>query len=106
MKTYELKNTVRCNHGYTYKTCLRLKDGDKDWVLSVENSPGSWYLKTLLGLDHFSNGPTGDFIWLDWGQRWSVTGMAAAIKEAVDHLLNNENYNLNPEADPCRFLNL
>jgi hypothetical protein len=105
MKTYELKNTVRCNHGYSYKVSLKLKAGDTDWVLSVDNSPGSWYLKTLLGLGHFSNGPTGDFIWLDWGQRWSVSGMAEVIKEAVDYLLDNENYNLNPPP-PLPSLNL
>ena len=100
MKTYQLKNTVTCNHDYTYEVYLRLKDGDKDWVLSVENSPGSWYLKTLLGLDHFSNGPTGDFIWLDWGQKWSVSGLAPVITEAVSYLVDNEDYDLTPEPDP------
>lgn len=104
MKTYELKSTVTCNHGYTYKVSLRRKDGDRDWVLSVENSPGSWYVKTLLGLDHFSNGPTGDFIWLDWGQKWSVSGMSKAITEATIYLLENEDYDMTPEPDPCANL--
>ncbi len=99
MKTYELKNTVKCNHGYTYKVSLKLKEGDSDWVLSVENSPGSWYVKTLLGLDGLTSNPTGDFIWLDWGQKWSVSGMAPVISEAMDYLLSNESYDMTPEPD-------
>ncbi len=85
MKTHELKNTVRCNHNYTYKVSLECKEGG-DWVIHINDAPGCWYLKTLLGKDRFSKTPTGDFIWLDYGQNWGATGMSAVIAEAVDYL--------------------
>lgn len=48
-------------------------------------TPGSWYLSSLLGLDGFasSRGPIGDRIAIDYGQGWFVTGMVAALREAV-----------------------
>jgi hypothetical protein len=60
------------NHGYHYAVTLR--DGGYTPVVSVEKTPGKWYLTTLMG-------HAGDSLSIDYGQNWYVTNFGAIRDE-------------------------
>lgn len=78
--------TVTDNHGHTYDVHLlgkypgtRPSQGDpyKGASISVDNTPGSWYVKTLAV-------QPSDGISIDYGQGWEIpSGMLQIINKAV-----------------------
>jgi hypothetical protein len=75
-----LRTKARDNHGYEYRVYLEM-DKDRKWVLHVADTPGHWYMSTLLE-------STGlrDRISLDFGQKWDVINFDEIMAEAV-HLV-------------------
>tara|TARA_Y100000034_G_C6866259_1_gene394848 strand:+ start:729 stop:1022 length:294 start_codon:yes stop_codon:yes gene_type:complete len=64
------------NYGNSYWVTLELKEGDKlGWILSIDETPGSWYVKTLQGKDGFSNGRSSGQVAIDFGQKWYCTNI-------------------------------
>jgi len=71
MKKITLPIKATDNHGYSYWVTLKLKDGDKlGWILSIDETPGSWYMDTLLGKDEYSGSRSTRKIYIDFGQDW------------------------------------
>lgn len=73
------------NFGHTYAVELELKHSPHwgwKWVLVVVNTPGRWYLTTLLNDDPDL---VRSRLYVDYGQRWMITNfdlvMKAALKE-------------------------
>lgn len=51
------------------------------WILSIEGTPGNWYMSTLL--ENFQKKGVPEYIWIDWGTRWSCTNWRKVLGEAV-----------------------
>jgi len=64
------------------------KDADGDdtmqykWVLHIVDTPGQWYVSTLLGADE-GFAACGNELYIDGGQEWLCTNMDAIMKEAL-----------------------
>ena len=69
------------NHGNEYEVAL------KNWcagiVLSIEKTPGKWYLSTLMRHD-------GPIISIDNGQNWDCVNFRAVLNCALDHVFTLE----------------
>ena len=94
--TKTLKTKARDNHGHEYPVHLTLSQGPvgtfgpglehlaeqykNRWVLCVKNTPGSWYMSTLL-----ERGVQAQ-IALDFGAGWMVTNFSDVMREAIDNL--------------------
>jgi hypothetical protein len=91
-----LKTQAKDNHGYSYKVVLRFEEKQigqtidlatgkwhnapcHKWVLSIENTPGKWYMSTLLESDKYSSG-----ISLDFGQNWNCDNFQEVLNEAKE----------------------
>jgi len=61
-------------------------DGDdtlqNKWVLHIVDTPGQWYVSTLLGADE-GFAACGNELYIDGGQEWLCTNMDAIMKEAL-----------------------
>ena len=58
-------------------------DSDTLWIEYDESSrtPG-WPLKSILFGDKYGTGkPTGDMLYIDYGHKWFVTGLAPILKK-------------------------
>lgn len=53
---------------------------NREWVLRIENTPASWYMKTLLE-DRRGGWPMT--ISIDFGQKWSCTNFGEVLKAAM-----------------------
>lgn len=70
----EMKSTAFCGpHADTLRKMMSHK-----WTLIIDGTPGQWYLSDILGkyLDPKS------YIFIDGGQDWRCTNIAAILKEA------------------------
>lgn len=74
-----LSNNIRSDSGTEYRAILKQqKEGD---VLVIQQkvddewfpTPGQWYVSTLM------EDPLRDEIYIDWGQRWKVSGIREAL---------------------------
>jgi hypothetical protein len=76
-KTYEHKVTL------TLKT-TNLKDYkfNHKWILDIEDTPGHWYLSTLLETPSRLTGPESRLA-IDFGQGWYCENIGALLREAV-----------------------
>lgn len=81
--TYLVLNTRAIdNHGHSYEVRLLRSDYEKipSLVLRILDTPGSWYLKTILGRDGFGP-PIRDKISIDFGQNWDCINMDQVMAE-------------------------
>ena len=74
-----LKTRAKDNHGYEYTVYLEMDPKDKKWVLHVEDTPGHWYMSTLMESPELRS-----TISLDFGQRWDVINFDEIMAEAID----------------------
>ena len=67
------------NHGFEYNVHLALEKylGRPAWVLVIEDTPGRWYMATIL------EEGWADLIWIDYGQRWSIVNFIEIMREAI-----------------------
>jgi hypothetical protein len=79
----KLKARALDNHGHEYAVWLSFEHSDImgwKWILGVEDTPGHWYMSTLL-----ENGyPRHRWIAIDCGQDWNIVNFDQVMKEAVD----------------------
>jgi hypothetical protein len=74
-----LSNNIRSDSSIEYRAILKQKD-DGD-VLVIQQkiddewfpTPGQWFVSTLM------EDPLRDEIYIDWGQRWKVSGIREAL---------------------------
>lgn len=79
---------------YQYRWIVQLSDKSfNDSVLKVqikytdwENTPGQWYVGTILNKEGYMGGQISDKIFIDQGQNWYVTGLNDAVLEIKDKL--------------------
>ena len=85
MKTLigKLNAVVIDNHGTLFVPCIyTMKDGEEPSVIfeSADGvSKGCWSVSTLAMITH-------DNLYLDYGQRWYVTGMTALRQEFAEYI--------------------
>ena len=88
MKTQKiLKAEIKCQSrgkesSQRYRAVLMTEDGKPSIKIDQEikgnwHGTYSWYLETLLER-------RSDFLWLDYGAQWAVTGMEKALDEAEE----------------------
>jgi len=75
------------NKGYNYEVELVLRESKHfglKWVLIIVNTPGQWYISTLLNSQY---NPAGSKVmWIDYGQNWRIENfdeVLAAAKAAI-----------------------
>lgn len=88
MTTLKLKTmAIATYQGKTYEHAVTLAKAEpnkwvknsiheRDWVLKIVDTPGSWYMTTLEERPH----PT---IWIDAGAGWDCINFGAVLNEAV-----------------------
>lgn len=70
----ELQSTLQDNHGYIYKAWM---EGSNLKIKEITGrTAGTWSWPVSSFNDRSSDG-----LYLDYGQKWYVTGMVALIKE-------------------------
>lgn len=77
-----LKIKAQDNHGHSYDVELILQHSEHwgyKWALSIVNTPGRWYMTTLLDGGY---GPLHSMIYIDFGQRWCCTNFDKVFAEA------------------------
>lgn len=76
--------TTRDRHGKTYTHPVHLLRSDYDripsLILYIDNTPGRWYLSTLLGRDGYGR-EVGTTIAIDAGQNWDCINMDEVMRE-------------------------
>jgi hypothetical protein len=65
--------------GYNYPVILR--KGTMGWVLSVQGTPGTWYMESIDSV--------GDRLALDYGQGWYLENATQLVKEARHAIYRN-----------------
>ena len=85
---YPLTRMVKDNFTNWHTASLKLTRYGK-WALSIDKTPGTWNMSSLLGECEWSPEPVGDMIWLDWGQKWYVEGFTALLEEAQRVMRDN-----------------
>jgi len=75
----DLKTKAVDNHGHRYRVYLELKPDVMQWVLVIADTPGHWYMSTLL-----QNPRLRDTIAIDYGQNWNVINFRQIMDEAID----------------------
>ena len=81
-----LRTQARDNHGHTYVVELWLKNTPsrgKKWVLQIRNTPGSWYMSTLLEGNYNEKNSK---IWIDFGQNWLCSNFGEVMAEAKEQV--------------------
>ena len=81
------KTLLKSSTGQNYTASVGHKNGMTTVTIhAAEGTFGEWkwYLQSLLGLDHYSEG-INDQLFLDFGQNWYVTGMKELLREVVNH---------------------
>lgn len=86
-----LKIKAKDNHGHEYGVELQMwtapnrpmSDSSRDkWILRILNTPGSWYMSTLLeSHNHWQYG-----IAIDLGQGWYCTNFREVMDEAKQEI--------------------
>lgn len=94
MITKTLKKKAKDNYGHEYNVVLRFEEtcvGQtrhpetkewyhapcNKWVLSIESTPGKWFMSSLLDYTNVN-------IWIDAGQKWSCNNILGLIEEAKE----------------------
>lgn len=80
-----LKTKAKDNHGYEYEVYLDLTKDSKKWVLHVDNTPGHWYMTTLIE-SMLVRGNRLDRLAIDHGQGWYVENFRDIMVEAIDKI--------------------
>lgn len=83
-----LKTKAKCTYSNgksTHRVYLEPGDNGKQ-VLVIEDTPGRWYVVTLLGLDGYGV-RVGDRLAIDYGQDWYVENMGAILGEVTKDML-------------------
>lgn len=92
-----LKTQAKDNYGHQYEVILFLeetaggqtrnpetgewwREPTNKWVLKIKDTPGSWYMSTLLG----SGGLYPGGIAIDYGQKWNCTNFQEVLNEAKE----------------------
>lgn len=78
--TKTLKVRAQDNHGYEYPVSLEMDKYHK-WVLRIEDTPGHWYMSTLL-----EDGRFPETISVDLGQKWDIINFGDVMREAVTRI--------------------
>ncbi len=75
-----LKTQARDNYGYSYPVSIVVEDRDGflvgERILKIHDTPGSWYLRTLLASS------VGARLAIDYGQDWYCENIQSLIEEA------------------------
>lgn len=78
----KLRTEALDNHGYRYAVWLIFDHNDTmgwKWILRIDNTPGSWYMSTLIK----GGFPRGERIAVDAGQNWVILNFGEILAEAV-----------------------
>lgn len=80
---HTLKTKALDNHGHRYAVRLVFDHSDImgwKWLLRIENTPGHWYMSTLLEHGY----PRQSGIAIDAGQNWNIINFDEVVAEAIE----------------------
>ncbi|MEY2714896.1 MAG: hypothetical protein RIT24_1239 [Planctomycetota bacterium] len=83
IQSVTLPSSAVDNHGHAYTVTIETGDPHFGPVLHVKNTPGRWFLKTLL------DGRPRARIAIDCGQHWIVDNFDAVMAEAMQAVAAN-----------------
>lgn len=83
IESVTLPSSAVDNHGHAYVVKIEAGDPHFGPVLHVKNTPGRWFLKTLL------DGRPRARIAIDCGQHWIVDNFDAVMAEAMKAVAAN-----------------
>jgi hypothetical protein len=93
-KSYSLSDDKTKKHDYNVHILKNFEDDEKydfgydNLILSIESTPGSWYVSTLLeNYDKDSEkdtSPDFDYFVIDGGQKWYGYNKHAIMKELIE----------------------
>jgi len=93
-KTDAITETMGSRDGKQYSHPVYLIEGNPKYapiyngvVLSINNTPGSWYVDTLMEGDAKNN----DIMYIDYGAKWICSNWSEIMKELNEWTSNNKN---------------